>query len=159
MSRHGVSGIFGEQVVDAELDTSSCAWTVKTPDGRVLMQVPWRWAYDQTGLGPKRPRRQFLTNDEFVAHASRWEAFEMCMCAYPLTADNKLALEARFPGITSNTAYVVSNPVWIPDAPPAPRPRPRNPTPRPTPATVDVLDTPATSQETSHEAGERKLLL
>lgn len=162
MTRQGVAGIFGESVVDVESDPFACAWTVKTTDGRVIMQVPWRWAYDQTGLGSKRPRRPFLTSDEIIAHTSRWEAFEMCMCACPLTSAERLLLENRFPGVTCGAMYVVLNPVWWPPDVDRQRPRPRaspDPTPRPVLLAVDMLDTPANPPETSHEAGDRKLLL
>jgi hypothetical protein len=166
MARHGVAGIFGESTVDVDLDPQNCAWTVKAADGRVLMQVPWAWAYDQTALGKRvYHRRHFLTNDEYVAHSSRWEAFEVCMCAYPLTSDDKRLLEARFPGITTKQQYVVSDPIWLPEVrDPRPRTPRRNRTPAPTPTPEDVLSPPAqatatTPPETAHEAGERKLLL
>jgi hypothetical protein len=166
MARRGVAGIFGEHTVDVDLDPQNCAWTVKATDGRVLMQVPWTWAYDQAPLGKRvYHRKHFLTNDEYVAHSSRWEAFEMSMCAYPLTSEDKRLLEARFPGITTKQQYVVADPIWQPEprsrTTPAPR---RNRTPTPTPLPEDVLSPPAqppatTTPETAHEAGERKLLL
>lgn len=167
MPRHGVAGIFGEHTVDIDLDVQNCAWTVKAADGRVLMQVPWAWAYDQTALGRRvYHRKHFLTNDEYVAHSSRWEAFEVCMCAYPLTSDDKRLLEARLPGITTKQQYVVADPIWLPEPrnPRPPRTPRRNRTPAPTPTPADVLSPPAqatatTPPETAHEAGERKLLL
>lgn len=170
MARHGVAGIFGEDTVDVALDRDSCAWTVKAADGRVLLQVPWLWAYDQTQLGQRVfHRKGFLTQDEYVAHSSRWEAFEVCMCAYPLTQQDKQLLERRYPGITSRRQYVVHNPIWQPEVPVAPPRRPartqareRTTTPVPDPPAMlsTAQDTPAPQvQETAHEAGERKLLL
>jgi hypothetical protein len=177
MGRHGVAGIFGEHTVDVEHNPSALSWVVKAVDGRVLLQIPWYWAYDQTMLGKRvYSRRHFLTNDEYVAHSSRWEAFEVCMCACPLTAAEKQLLEAGRPGLTSRPQYVVVDPIWQPESripqlpafplePPLPS-APRNRTPRTVPATPVVVETQPlpteTKQpepETAHEAGERKLLL
>lgn len=173
MARRGVAGIFGEAVVDVDRDPQNCAWTVKAPDGRVLLQVPWRWVYDQTDLGKRAYHRsRFLTDDEFVAHSSRWEAFEVCLCAYPLTTEDRRLLDLRYPGITTKRSYIVIDPIWQPEpqsrpdpwAEPPPRTPRRNRTPTPTPIPADVLSPPATPAvetpvETTHEAGERKLLL
>jgi hypothetical protein len=165
MPRHGVAGIFGEHAVDVEVDPQNCAWTVKAADGRVLLQVPWRWAYDQTDLGRRVfHRKHFLTNDEYVAHSSRWEAFEVCMCAYPLTTERKQMLEARFPGVTTKPQYVVADPIWQPEPESRPAPRPSRARPR---RTTDPVQTPEdalpsappTPPEVAHEPGERKLLL
>lgn len=167
-SRRGVAGIFGEAVVDVDRDLQSCAWTVKALDGRVLLQVPWRWVYDQTDLGKRAlHRNHFLTNDEYVAHSSRWEAFEVCLCAYPLTTVDRRLLDARYPGITTNRSYVVFDPIWQPEPQSRPEPPPRTPrrnrTTAPTPPPADVLSPPAPppadTPETAPEAGERKLLL
>lgn len=166
MPRHGVSGILGEHTVDVEIDNQNCAWTVKAVDGRVLLQVPWRWIYDQTDLGKRvYHRRHFLTEDEYLMHSSRWEAFEVCLCAYPLTSEERARLDARYPGITSRRSYIVLDPIWQPEPrqPTTPPPR-RNRTPAPTPPSEDVVASPRplpaeTTVETAHEAGERKLLL
>lgn len=166
MGRHGVLGIFGEQTVDVEHNHSALSWVVKATDGRVLLQVPWYWAFDQTHLGKRvYNRRHFLTEDEYVAHASRWEAFEVCMCACPLTSVEKGLLEQARPGFTSRAQYVVANPIWRPDPVRPARPtRPvRDPTPVPVPTRADVVEEPqpiaVKEPETAHEAGERKLLL
>jgi hypothetical protein len=163
MARRGVAGIFGEHEVDVDLDLGALAWRVCASDGRLLMQVPWRWAYDQTDLGKRvYHRNNFLTRDEYLAHNSRWEAFEVCMCAYPLTSEERTLLEARFPGITSRRQYVVADPIWQPE----PRNRPTRPARNRTPPAIDTAPPvvspppePPTTVETAHEAGERKLLL
>lgn len=167
MARRGVAGIFGEAVVDVDRDPQNCAWTVRAPDGRVLMQVPWRWAYDQTDLGKRvYHRRDFLSRDDYVAHSSRWEAFEVCMCAYPLTAEDRRSLEGRFPGVTTRQQYVVVDPIWSlePVTRPVSRSSRPNRTSAPTLTPENVLSPPRQEQpteqpETAHEAGERKLLL
>lgn len=176
MGRHGVAGIFGEHTVDVEHNPSALAWVVKAIDGRVLLQIPWYLAYDQTTLGKRvYHRRHFLTHDEYVAHSSRWEAFEVCMCACPLTSAEKQLLEAGRPGLTSRPQYVVSDPIWQPEprapplppvlAPPSPsRSRERTQPAVPTSGNVvanEQLPAPTTQPEpeVAHEAGERKLLL
>lgn len=171
VARRGVFGVFGEETVDVAIDPSNCVWIVKATDGRVLMQVPWLWIYDQRQLGDYRKglRSDFLTEDEYVTHRSRWEAFEVCLCAYPLTSEDKRLLDLRYPGITTQRQYRVRNPIWQPAVREDERSvEQRTPPPSQTTANVvrqppaAVASTPLdTTQvpETAHEAGERKLLL
>lgn len=160
-----MAGIFGEDVVDVVLDASICAWIVKATDGRVLLQVPWLWAYDQRQLGKRTAiPHDFLTRDEYVAHRSRWEAFEVCMCAYPLTAEDKRVLDQRFPGISTQRQYRIQHSIWQPEQreaeqrPQAERSRAGRPAQQPV-AEVVVANEPAQTPEIAPEAGERRLLL
>lgn len=154
--KHGVAGIFGETIVEVDLDLIGCAWVVKADDGRILMQVPWRWMYDQKELGKRSyNERDFLTLDEFIIHTSRWEALEMCMCAYPLTYELKQLLDQKFPGMSKQRQHYVRNPIWRPaNQTPPPDVRPNQPS-MPTPPVVEQED----QTVVDFDVGERKLLL
>jgi hypothetical protein len=165
---YGVSNLFGNTIVYVEVDDSALAWVIKNSEGAVVMNVPWRWAYDQRDIGDRRWANSSRREGEGYAIHSRWMAFEVAVHTNPLTPERTALLESRFPGMTSNPLFVVHNPPWPTPlqaarsrAPSALIPREvRNMVTVPENRDVlDILDQPTEVPETAPEPGERKLLL
>jgi hypothetical protein len=92
-------------------------WVIEAHDGRTLINMPWRCAFDQAELG-KRPDYFWSSGElspDTEACQSRWEALELAMTVSPLMPEEEAALRASYPGLPQR-AYVPTSPmvaVWV----------------------------------------------
>jgi len=102
--------IYGQTAFNIDKQRDQCRWIVTMPDGRELVGVPWRYAFDQRELlrtaspvgssPPEKRGNQYYDKNKLAA-------LEVCLLTSPLDQEDLDELYRRYPGILGTTLWRV----------------------------------------------------
>ncbi len=133
-----MSTIYGQTEVSVQKDRDGVRWVVSLTDGRVLVAIPWFYAFDQSSMW--RERRSVYGGELVSASGDaaletyregHWcdrnlaSALDACMSLQPLTDEEIAFLKTRYRLQTERPTWHPLRDVWEPAFIPPPIPTPR----------------------------------